>query len=413
MSTAKFKLIALINIFLITISFLAINQLQQRVEAFSFPVVDGPKWRNDVASDLRVIFDSTLNQEHRRHFLRAIGFWNSIGTIVTLRASDTGNYILVQPMSNNNRTIYCGGRTYNFADPNSKYIYASVIEVHPNPACASDRRWWVAVATQELGHALGLGHMKKERYSIMGGAWDYYRLPIPLLDDIMALLYLYGPKKPNPVKFFSTYGGSYASKGPAELNGYPYQLNAPASSSSTYTFASLTSTRITLNFYGNLGAMMIANMKYIMNNLYEGGIGFFKSYDPTASSNIVFALTISRVYPNYAQSYAGFRLLYADSPSNVAANIFALETIDDSNDAAYLIILAVFHWEDGYTYALAIAYKGTDVLGYVNFDNQARYYQQGAWNSLSLYPAFVAWSNAGSGRTSQYQFDLVYSQYSV
>jgi hypothetical protein len=38
MSTAKFKLIALINIFLITISFLAINQLQQRVEAFSYPV---------------------------------------------------------------------------------------------------------------------------------------------------------------------------------------------------------------------------------------------------------------------------------------------------------------------------------------------------------------------------------------
>jgi hypothetical protein len=38
MSIAKSKLIALINILLITIPFLAINQLQQRVEAFSYPV---------------------------------------------------------------------------------------------------------------------------------------------------------------------------------------------------------------------------------------------------------------------------------------------------------------------------------------------------------------------------------------
>ncbi|MDT7887139.1 MAG: hypothetical protein RQ968_07185 [Thermoproteota archaeon] len=413
MLTAKFKLIALINIFLITISFLAVNQLQQRVEAFSFPVGDGPKWRNDVVSDLRVIFDSTLNQEHRRHFLRAIGFWNSAGTLVTLRASDTGGYILVQPMSNN-RTIECNGRTYVYPDPNSKYIYAAVIEVHPDPACASDRRWWVAVATHELGHALGLGHMKKEPYSIMGGAWDYYRLPIPLLDDILALLYLYGPKKPNPVKFFSTYDGSYASKGPAELNGYPYQLEARPRTYSTYTFASLTSTRITLNDYGNLGAMMIANMKYIMNNLYQGGIGFYISNNPTISSNIVFELTITRFYhPNYPPYlFADFRLSYANSPSNVAVVSFALETFDASNDAAYLVILAVFHWEDGYTYALAVAYKGTDVLGYVNFDRNVRHYQQGAWYNLYLYPSFAVWSDAGSGRTSQYQFDFVYTQYS-
>jgi hypothetical protein len=46
MSTAKSKLIALIKILLITITFLAINQLQQRVEAFSYPVDWGPKWRN-------------------------------------------------------------------------------------------------------------------------------------------------------------------------------------------------------------------------------------------------------------------------------------------------------------------------------------------------------------------------------
>jgi hypothetical protein len=408
MSTAKSKLIALINIFLITISFLAINQLQQRVEAFSFPVGDGPKWRNDVASNLRVVFDSNLDQEHRRHFLRAIGFWNSIGTIVNMRVSDTGGHILVI-----GTRPECGAHTINYADPDSKYISVSIIEIYPNPACASDRRWWVAVATHELGHALGLGHMKKERYSIMGSAWDYYRLPIPLLDDIMALLYLYGPKKPNPVKFFSTYDGSYASKGPAELNGYPYQLEARPRSYSTYTFASLTSTQITLNFYGNLGAMMVANMKYIMNNLYQGGIGFYRSYNPTISSNTVFELTITRFYhPNYPPYlFADFRLSYANSPSNVAVISFALESFDDSNDAAYLVILAVFHWEDGYTYALAIAYKGTDVLGYVNFDRNVRHYQQGAWYNLYLYPSFAAWSDAGSGRTSQYQFDFVYTQY--
>jgi len=307
----------------------------------------------------------------------------------------------------------CGGGTSNFSD-SSGYIYYSRIVVHPNPACASDRRWWVAVATHELGHALGLGHMKYEPYSIMGGAWDRHRLPIPLLDDILALLYLYGPKKPNPVKFFSTYDGSYASKGPAELNGYPYQLEARPRSYSTYTFASLTSTQITLNFYGNLGAMMVANMKYIMNNLYQGGIGFYISYNPTISSNTVFELTITRFYhPNYPPYlFADFRLSYANSPSNKAIISFALETFDASNDAAYLVILAVFHWEDGYTYALAIAYKGTDVLGYVNFDRNVRHYQQGAWYTLYLYPSFAVWSDAGSKRTSQYQFDFVYTQYS-
>jgi hypothetical protein len=28
-----------------------------------------------------------------------------------------------------------------------------------------------------------------------------------------------------------------------------------------------------------------------------------------------------------------------------------------------------------------------------------------------LYPSFAVWSDAGSGRTSQYQFDFVYTQY--
>jgi hypothetical protein len=272
MSIAKSKLIALINILLITIPFLAINQLQQRVEAFSYPVDWGPKWRNEVASNLKVWFNTTLDPEHRRHFLRAIGFWNSIGTLVTFRIVNTGGDIIVTPDTRRDPPPPCGGGTVDFSD-SSNYIYYSRIVVHPNPACESDRRKWVAVAAHELGHALGLGHMKYERYSIMGGAWDYYRLPIPLLDDILALLYLYGPKKPNPVKFFTTLGGgSYRSNGPAELNGYPYQLSAPAAySSSTYTFASLTSTLITLNLYGSLGAMIVANMKYIRNYLYQGG----------------------------------------------------------------------------------------------------------------------------------------------
>jgi hypothetical protein len=409
MSIAKSKLIALINILLITIPFLAINQLQQRVEAFSYPVDWGPKWRNEVASNLKVWFNTTLDPEHRRHFLRAIGFWNSTGTLVTFRIVNSGGDIIVTPDTRRNPP--CGGGTVNRPD-SSGYIVASRIIVHPNPACASDRRWWVAVATHELGHALGLGHMKKEPYSIMGGAWDYYRLPIPLLDDILALLYLYGPKKPNHVRFFAMSGGSYSSIGPAELNGYPYQLNAPASSSSTYTFASLTSTQITLNLYSSLGAMIVANMKFIRNCSYQGGIGFFRSYNPTILSNKVFELTISRATTWYGAVYSEFRLTYATGPSTISTITFASERFEDSNDAAYFVILAVFHWENDYTYALAIAYKGTDVLGYVNFDRWVRYYQQGAWNNLGLYPTFAVWSDAGSGLTSQYQFDFVYTQYS-
>jgi hypothetical protein len=409
MSIAKSKLIALINILLITIPVLAINQLQQRVEAFSYPVDWGPKWRNEVASNLKVWFNTTLDPEHRRHFLNAIGFWNSTGTLVTFRIVNSGGDIKIRPASNQNSS--CGAWTANWSD-SSNYIYASEIVVHPNPACASDRRWWVAVATHELGHALGLGHMKYEPYSIMGGAWDYYRLPIPLLDDILPLLYLYGLKKPNPVKFFTGSGGYHTSIGPAELNGYPYKLTALAASSSTYVFESLTSTQITLNLYGSLGAMMIANMKYIKNNLNEGGIGFFKSYNPTISSNKVFELTISWRIWYGGTFFADFELTYATSPSTISTISFTSETFDASNDAAYLVILAVFHWEDGYTYALAIAYKGTDVLGYVNFDRNVRHYQQGAWYNLYLYPAFSVWSYAGSERLSKYQFDFVYSQYS-
>ncbi|MDT7865016.1 MAG: hypothetical protein RQ922_03950 [Thermoproteota archaeon] len=325
-----------------------------------------------------------------------------------MRVADIGGHILVQPMSNN-RTIECNGRTYIYADPNSKYIYAAVIEVHPDPACASDRRWWVAVATHELGHALGLGHMKKEPYSIMGGAWDYYRLPIPLLDDILALLYLYGPKKPNPVKFFSTYGGSYASRGPVELNGYPYEIVSSPSLSINfnYVFASLTSISITLNMDGFLGAMILANMKYIRNKIHQGAVGFFTSTNPAITESKVFELRI------FGGTNADFLLTYRNSPSTYTSILFASETFDASNDAAYLVILAVFHWEDGYTYALAIAYKGTDVLGYVNFDRNVKHYQQGMWNNLWLYPAFVVWSDAGARIGSEYQFDFVYTRYSI
>ena len=105
---------------------------------------------------------------------------------------NSGGNIIVTP--DTGRNPRCGGGTVNRQD-SSNYIVASRITVHPNPACASDRRWWLAVATHELGHALGLGHMKYEPFSIMGDAWDRYRLPIPLLDDILALMYLYGPKK--------------------------------------------------------------------------------------------------------------------------------------------------------------------------------------------------------------------------
>jgi hypothetical protein len=225
--------------------------------------------------------------------------------------------------------------------------------VHPNPACLSDRRQWVAVATHELGHALGLGHMKYEPYSIMGGAWDYYRLPIPLLDDILPLLYLYGLKKPNPVKFFTGSGGYHTSRGPAELNGYPYQLYSSPSFGfyPYYVFASLTYTLITLNLYGSLGAMILPNMKYIRNEIHHGEIGFYTSTNPAITESKVFELSID----GSVGSNANFYLTYRNSSSNYSFIRFASETFDASNDAAYLVILAVFHWEDGYTYALAIA----------------------------------------------------------
>jgi|GEM_PF-1667215 hypothetical protein len=417
MSTVN-KYLAIINISLILISlFLAINQFKG-VKGFSLPP-SGPdlavKWRNDVVSNLKIQFNASLNFEHRRNFMRAIGFWNSTMAAVTFRGIvTTGGNIIINP-TNNTKVVGCGAVTRNYRDPLTGYITYSEIRIWYDPACVSDRRWWLAVATHELGHALGLGHMKYEPFSIMGNAWDSYRLPIPLLDDILALLYLYGPKKPNPVKFWSKDVGDYVFWGPYELNYYPYQLWTNTYLRDSYVFASLTSTSIYLSSgtYSSLGAMMIANIRYIEGLLYQGGIGFFTYTNPTILSSKVFEFTISRVTTSTGAVYAEFRLTYGSSSSYPYITVipFARESFDASNDAGYLLILAVFHWEDGYTYAVAVAYKGTDVLGYVNFDKNVRYYQYFAWFLVYLYPAFAVWTDANT-YFSKYQFDFVYTQYS-
>ena len=349
------------------------------------PDSGGPKWRDSDISLLYIYVDSSVPYAVKRFIYRAKDLWNSLGVVRFVLTNDL-NLAKIRVMYDSS---LCGGWAIVYTSNPEKYIIYAEIALG-DPSCVFDANWYTAVTVHELGHVLGLGHSKGAP-SIMGDAWDTYKIPAPMYDDIVALWMLYGRGRLFTISFTS-WRGDYQewSSNINELAGYPYLLRiSPGINNFVFKGKNL-------NFLP-LWSYMIAG--YVNPQIvYRGAIGLWTSIDATDQTARVSIIEFSTDGINYY-----IALTYTSSSfGQTVKKLFSI-TKNVFSDAGFFVQLILYLDVNGNARPLVVVYRGTDIIAYLGLDNaQVLYINPFIKSSVNV--GFAVWTDNASNPPSTYSF---------
>jgi len=378
----KKPLIPIILIF--STMFTAVYSVQT---AHAYAPLSMPKWRNSDIQNLTIYVDSSVLFSAAYAVLKAMDLWNSLGVVRFVRVYypwEAKIYVTYSPE-------ICGGRAIISANGPERYITSATVIIG-DQSCAPDLNWYTAVAVHELGHSLGLDHSRGAA-SIMGEAWNKYRIPAPLYDDIIALWMLYGRGSPLTVTT-TTNRGSYQEwfSNIAELAGYPYELNITSGTNNFVLKSKI------VNFSTQWWSYMLCG--YVNpRTVYRGAIGVWASLDATNQTGRVAIVEFSMSGGEYY-----IALTYTSSSTGQTVKKLFSSNIDVFSDAGFFVQLILYLDVNWNVRPLVVVYRGADIIAYQGLDNAPVLYYNPFFGQGYAYVGFAVWTDSASNPSSTYRF---------